>query len=62
MCELCNKILELYNDKINQGTIFVLVFHRILDFKYGVGFLSGPLFYFSASNNYDGDNQWRVAV
>ena len=25
--------------------IFVTVFHRILDFKNGAGFLSGPLFY-----------------
>src|SRR4029079_10769391 len=27
--------------------IFVTVFHRILDFKNGAGFLSGPLFLFS---------------
>jgi hypothetical protein len=29
--------------------IFVTVFHRILDFKNGAGFLSGPLFYLAIS-------------
>jgi hypothetical protein len=31
---------------LNRFTIFTTVFHRILDFKNGAGFLSWPLFFF----------------
>ena len=31
--------------KLNSIRIFAMVFHRILDFKNGAGFLSGPFFF-----------------
>jgi len=31
---------------LDRFTIFTTVFHRILDFKNGAGFLSWPLFFF----------------
>lgn len=43
-CELYKTFKESCNDRENTEATFVLIFHRILDKKNWVGFLSWPFF------------------
>ena len=48
----CSKKRIIPIGKLDKCRIFVTVFHRILDFKNGAGFLSWPHFFCHTSSRY----------